>query len=163
VTADIPLQTALAPLDRLPPEGAATEDILAALRTLWQSAPPARIVEALTARSDPAWPERDRRALALHVTEPWVAAEIAGSGAGVEAFEAIVAAADAAALGEFAPRALELVRAFPEMRHDLPGVVRLLEIADQIEDAHEAEAEALVTLAHDLEDLALAGENGADA
>ncbi|MEM0935857.1 MAG: hypothetical protein AAGJ91_08135 [Pseudomonadota bacterium] len=124
-----------------------------ALATVSGAAPLGSVFEALAARAPLC--ERDRRALAIHVTDPWVAEQRAGKHEPAAAFEAIVTAADAVALTEFATRAHALVDERPEARRDMPQVARLLEIADQIEGDLETEAELLVALAHRLEDLAL--------
>jgi hypothetical protein len=158
------LAAALARLDRLPTLGATEDDLAAALAALADAAPPDAVSAQLAARATPDGPERDRRALLRHATDPSVAERRAGHGEPAAAFEAIVAAADAISLAEFATLSLALLDELPEARGDYPSVARLVEIADQIEADHEAEAELLVALAHELEDLALEAEdNGADA
>jgi hypothetical protein len=158
------LAAALARLDRLPTLGATEADLAAALETLSHAAPPDAVFAQLAARATPEGAERDRRALVRHATDPSVAERQAGAGEPAAAFEAIVAAADAVSLAEFATLSLALLEEMPAARGDYPTVARLLEIADQIEAEHETEAELLVALAHELEDLALEAEdNGADA
>ncbi|MEO1677690.1 MAG: hypothetical protein AAFU80_05955 [Pseudomonadota bacterium] len=154
------LAAALARLDALPEEGASETDLQSALATVSGAAPPSEVVAALAAR---ARTERDRRVLARHTTDPWVAEKRLGHGDAASGFETVVKAADARSLTEFVTLSLALLEALPEAGADLPSVARLLEIADQIEDTHETEAELLVSLAHRLEDLAAESENGADA
>jgi len=159
---DPALRPAFAALDAMP-EGAALDEVRAALRDIEAGAEPDRVFAALRARAGPEASERDRRTLLLHATDPALGARRPGAGEAATAFEAIVAAADARSLGDFIALAGALLDAAPEARDDLPGVARLIEIADQIEDTHEDQAEALVSLAHRMEDLALEAENGADA
>jgi hypothetical protein len=160
---DPALAEGLARLDALPEDGAPDADLRDALDTLSAAGPPDRVVAALFERGRPDRPARDRRALALHVTAPAVAEARSGMGDPAAAFEEIVASADAASLGTFLSHALALLEEMPEARTDMPEVARLLEISDQIDATHEAEAELLVTLAHLIEDLSLAAERGADA
>jgi hypothetical protein len=160
---DPALREALERLNALPEAGADEAALSRTLATLSGAAPLGAVFAALTARADAAGgTERDRRALARHATDPWVAERRAGKGEPAQAFEIVVAAADAVALAEFTTRALALVDEIPEARHDMPEIPRLLEIADQIEDTLETEAELLVALAHKLEDLALEAEQGGD-
>ncbi len=156
------LLPAFAALDAVP-QDAPLEEVRAALRDVEAAGEADRIFEALRARAVPEAPLRDRRALLLHAVDPGLGARRPGAGEAATAFEAIVAAADARSLGDFIALAGALLDAAPEARDDLPGVARLIEIADQIEDTHEDQAEALVSLAHRIEDLALEAENGADA
>ena len=71
-----------------------------------------------------------------------------------ETFEEIVSRADADALGTFLETAQELLDERPERASDLPTVGRLVDISGQIEQEHPELAEALVDLAHRLENLA---------
>lgn len=157
---DPALTAALARLDALPETGTSEADLAAALETLSGAAPLPRVFAALRMRTGT---ERDRRALVRHATDPWVAEQRIGAKEPAAAFEAVVAAADAVALRDFAVQALALLDGMPQIRGDMPAVARLLEIADQIEGTLEEEAELLVALAHRLEDLDLEAENGADA
>ncbi|RDC74808.1 hypothetical protein DLJ49_02155 [Rhodovulum sp. 12E13] len=161
-TVDPELQPAFAALDALP-ETASAERVRASLREVAGAGPPDRVFAALVARAAPDRPRRDRRALLLHALDTSLAMRRRGAGEAAAAFEAIVAAADAAALADFVALADALLDADAEARADMPGVARLIEIADQIEDNHEDQAEALISLAHRIEDLALEAENGADA
>jgi hypothetical protein len=156
------LRPAFAALDALP-EAASAERVRAGLQDVVGAGPPDRVFAALVARAAPDRPPRDRRALLLHALDSSLAMRQRGAGEAAEAFEAIVAAADAAALADFVHLAETLLDADAEARADMPGVARLIEIADQIEDSHEDEAEALISLAHRIEDLAFEAENGADA
>lgn len=70
-----------------------------------------------------------------------------------DAFERAVAAADPRGLGRFLAEAREALDSDPAIRRALPSVVRLLEISDQIEQTHPELADALVTLAQEIEDL----------
>jgi hypothetical protein len=161
-TVDPELRPAFAALDALP-EAASAERVRAGLQDVVGAGPPDRVFAALVARAAPDRPRRDRRALLLHALDSSLAMRQRGAGEAAEAFEAIVAAADAAALADFVHLAETLLDADTEARADMPGVARLIEIADQIEDSHEDEAEALISLAHRIEDLAFEAENGADA
>lgn len=71
-----------------------------------------------------------------------------------EAFEKIVSRADVDALAAFLASAQQLLDAQPERTGDLPTVARLVDISGQIEQEHPELAEALVDLAHRLENLA---------
>ncbi|MEE4120881.1 MAG: hypothetical protein V2I65_17910 [Paracoccaceae bacterium] len=161
-TVDAALRPAFAALDALP-EAASADRVRAGLQEVAGAGPPDRIFAALVARAAPDRPRRDRRALLLHALDDSLAMRRPGTGEAAEAFEAIVAAADAAALADFVGLAESLLDADAEARADMPGVARLIEIADQIEDSHEDQAEALISLAHRIEDLAFEAENGADA
>lgn len=157
------LAEALARLDRLPTLGATGDDLADALEALSGAAPPDDVFARLADRATPDGAERDRRVLVRHATDPRIAERRRGRGAPAAAFEAVVAAADEVSLGEFATLSLALLDEMPQARADYPTVARLLEIADQIETAHEEQAELLVALAHELEDLALeAGDDDAD-
>ncbi len=161
-TVDPSLRPAFGALDALP-EAASAETVRAGLREVAGAGPPDRVFAALVSRAAPDRPRRDRRALLLHALDASLAMRRPGSGEAAEAFEAIVAAADAAALADFVGLAESLLDADAEARADMPDVARLIEIADQIEDSHEDEAEALISLAHRIEDLAFEAESGADA
>jgi hypothetical protein len=156
------LRPALVALDALP-DSASLKDIRVALNDLEAEFAADVVFDALKVRAAPDRPARDRRALLLHSVDPVLGARQPGAGEAAAAFEAIVAAADAGSLAEFLTLADDLLDADPEARADLPAVARLIEIADQIEETHEEQAEALISLAHRLEDLALEAENGADA
>ena len=152
------LDAVMADADRLPMEGASEEALDAILARATGVAPEAAVHAVLARRADLHATRRDRRLLLRHATAPDTVAALAGQRAPVQAFEAVVAAADAQALSEFISRAEMLLEAELPVTEDLPSVARLLEIADQIEDAHEGEADLLVTLAYRLEDIALAAD-----
>ncbi|MEM1431623.1 MAG: hypothetical protein AAGG09_19375 [Pseudomonadota bacterium] len=157
---DPALADALERMNALPEAGTNDAALSMALTTISGAAPLGAVFAALKTRAETC--ERDRRALALHSTDPWVAERRLGKGEPAEAFEVIVAAADPVALTDFASNAIALVDEVSAARHDMPAVPRLLEIADQIESALETEAELLVALAHKLEDLALDAEPNGD-
>ena len=70
------------------------------------------------------------------------------------AFEQIVSRGDADALAKFLAAAQEFLDDQPERADELPAVGRLVDISGQIEQEHPELAEALVDLAHRLENLA---------
>ncbi len=157
---DPALAGALQRLNELPEDGVADADLAHALATVSGSAPLGSVFAALSTRAPNT--ERDRRALVLHTTDPWVAEQRNGKHEPAAAFEVVVAAADASALNDFATRGIALLDELPETRIDMPAVARLLEIADQIEGDLETESELLVALAHKIEDLGLEAEHGGD-
>ncbi|MEM9249066.1 MAG: hypothetical protein AAGB05_10250 [Pseudomonadota bacterium] len=157
---DPALAGALQRLNELPENGATDAELARALATVSGSAPLGSVFAALSTRAPNT--ERDRRALVLHTTDPWVAERRNGKHEPASAFEVVVAAADAVALNDFATRSFALLDELPETRIDMPAVARLLEIADQIEGDLETESELLVALAHKIEDLALEAEHDHD-
>lgn len=101
---------------------------------------------------------RDRLALVLHATDLDIAEVAVGKGEMAGVFEVLVAAADTAAMDLFLSRAEAVLESTPSARRDLPTVLRLIEIANQVERQHEQTGDALVGLAQRIEDL-----NEADA
>lgn len=141
-------------LDRLAP-GARDREALEHLVADAQARMPwPRLHRALLERVELMDTARDRLALTLHATDADVAGTAAGKGELAGVFEVLVAAADAESLDVYLARAQAILEENAMARGDLPSVDRLIEIANQVEKNHEETADALVSLAQKLEDLA---------
>ena len=152
-------ESTLAALDALP-EDADRESVARAIRQALHDMRPALLRETVLARADT---PRDRIALALVVADPDIAAASSGHQDPAQAFESVVAAADAPALAIWADGCLTLLEAAEHHWRDMPAPDRLTEIATQIERDHEALAEDLVTLANRLEDIREEDDGAPDA
>ncbi|RYH09035.1 hypothetical protein [Tropicimonas sp. IMCC6043] len=154
------LAQAIGKLDALAPEGAPEAALRRYLRPLEREVRAHVLLDAVLARAEASGTRRDRQAALLLATNGPLAWSELGRRRVAAVFDLIVAAADVPELARFLTRAPDLLAAYPATVQDFPAVPRLLDIADQIEASEPDLAEALVQLAHDIEDLGREPEDG---
>lgn len=140
-------------LDRLAPDETNPDAVEQVLGEAQARLPWPKIHTGLLERVEQFDTARDRMALVLHATDPDVASAGAGKRALDGVFEVLVAAADQTGMDTYLTRGLSLLENTPALHGDLPTVLRLIEIANEIEGDHEDTAERVISLAQRLEDI----------